>query len=222
MIGKLFVVATPIGNMKDITLRAIDTLKDVDIIFAERPRHSLRLLSHYGISKSLFLYNDRNWQKQIETALKLVKEGKNIALISDAGTPAIQDPGYRMVQYFRQKNIDVIPIPGSCASICALQASGLPTDKFVFLGFLPRSPGKKKKLLKTYGFLDATLIIYESPLRVKKTLNYINEILGEREVVIARELTKIYEEFLFGTPPTLISKAEKIKGECVILVKKSD
>ncbi len=222
MIGKLFVIATPIGNMKDITLRAIDTLKDVDVIFAERPRHSLKLFHHYGIKKPLYPYNDRNWQRQIETALKLVKDGKNIALISDAGTPAIQDPGYRMVNYFRQKNIGVVPVPGPCAFVCALQASGLPTDRFVFLGFLPRSSEKKKKILKTYGSLSVTLIIYESPLRVKKTLNDIKDSLGEREVVIVRELTKVHEEFLFGTPSQLIPKLEKIKGECVILVKKSD
>jgi 16S rRNA (cytidine1402-2'-O)-methyltransferase len=222
MIGKLFVVATPIGNMKDITLRAIDILKDVDVIFAEKPRHSLKLLSHYGISKPLYLYNDRNWQKQTKFALNLINKGENIALISDAGTPAIQDPGYRMVKYLRENNIDVIPIPGPCASICALQASGLPTDRFVFLGFLPRSSGKKKKLLKMYGSLDATLIIYESPLRVKKTLNDIEETLGEREMAVVRELTKVYEEFLLGTSSQLIPKTENIKGECIILVRKSD
>ena len=224
MSGKLYVVATPIGNLEDITIRAVNTLKSVDVIFAETPNHSLRLLRHYDIEKKIVKYNDHNYVKMIEYALNLSASGQNIALITDAGTPTIQDPGYRLVSAFRQNKIDVIPIPGASALITAISASGLPTDKFVFLGFLPKGPIKKGKILSSYD-IDATLIIYESPNRIIKTLEVICDSLGsKRDVVVGRELTKIYEEFVSGSAESVLEffrQKENIKGEFVILIKKA-
>jgi len=222
MNAKLYVVATPIGNLQDITYRAVETLKSVDVIFAENPRHSKILLSTYNIKKELVSYNDHNYQKKIPFALDIARNGKTIALITDAGTPTIQDPGYRIVKAFIENGYDVVPIPGPSAFVCALQASGLATDKFVFLGFLPKSKSKQSKLLLKYD-LDATIIIYESPNRLLKTLENIKQTLGNRYVVIAKELTKIYEEFIRGKVEDVIAKLEekKIVGEFVILIEKN-
>ena len=224
MKGKLFVVATPIGNLEDITLRAVNTLKDVDVILAENPNHSRRLLQHYDINKKLIQYNEHNEQRLIGYALELAEEGNDIGLISDAGTPTIQDPGYRLIETFLKNDIKVVPIPGVSAAIAALSASGLPTDKFLFIGFLPKGPIKKRKFLKNYD-TDATLIIYESPNRVIKTLEAICDAFGEdREIVVARELTKIYEEFIRGYAKEVLEEfksKDSIKGEFVILIKKA-
>lgn len=218
----LYVVATPIGNLKDITYRAVETLNKVDTIFAENPKHSKILLSAYNIKKELISYNDYNYQRKIPLALELAKQGKTIALITDAGTPTIQDPGYRIVKAFIENDLKVEPVPGPSALICALQASGLSTDKFIFLGFLPKSASKQSKLLLKYD-LDATIIIYESPNRIKKTLQSIKQTLGNRYVVIARELTKVYEEFIRGYIEDVITIIEekKIIGEFVILIEKN-
>ncbi len=224
MSGKLFVVATPIGNLKDITIRALEVLNSVDIIFAEMPHHSKRLLEHYNIEKKLVRYNDHNAHKMVDYAIDEVDLGKDIALITDAGTPTIQDPGYRLVHAFREKGLDVIPIPGASASITALSASGLPTDRFVFLGFLPKGPIKKRKILSQFD-MDATIILYESPNRLIKTLEAILDAFGQdRQVVVARELTKIYEEFISDSVENILevfSKRDSIKGEFVILIKKA-
>ncbi len=224
MSGKLFVIATPMGNLEDITIRAINTLKSVDIIFAENPLHSKRLLEYYGIDKKIVKYNDHNAYKMIDRAVDLSFEGKNIGLITDAGTPTIQDPGYRLVSAFREKNIDVVPIPGVSAAIAALSASGLPTDRFVFLGFLPKGHVKKRKILQSAD-IDATVILYESPNRIIKTLESICDAMGkDRTVVVAREITKMYEEFIRGTAMDILEHfkgAESIKGEFVILIKKA-
>ncbi len=222
MSAQLYVVATPIGNLQDITYRAVETLKSVDVIFAENPRHSKILLSAYNIKKELISYNDHNYQKKIPMALDIARHGKTIALITDAGTPTIQDPGYRIVKSFIENGYEVQPIPGPSAFLCALQASGLATDKFVFLGFLPKSTSKQSKLLLKYD-LDATIIIYESPNRLKKTLENVKQTLGNRYVVIAKELTKIYEEFIRGKLEDVISRLEekKIVGEFVILIEKN-
>lgn len=225
MSGKLFVIATPMGNLEDITIRAVNTLKSVDIIFAETPLHSKRLLDYYGIDKKIVKYNDHNAYKMTERAVDLAFEGKNIGLITDAGTPTIQDPGYRLVSVFREKNIDVIPIPGVSALIAALSASGLPTDRFVFLGFLPKGSVKKRKILQSAD-IDATVILYESPNRIIKTLEAVCDAMGNnRIVVVAREITKIYEEFISGTALNLLGhfkRSESIKGEFVVLIKKSE
>ncbi|MGB9755663.1 MAG: 16S rRNA (cytidine(1402)-2'-O)-methyltransferase [Desulfurella sp.] len=218
----LYVVSTPIGNLKDITYRAVEILNNVDIIFAENPRHSNILLSAYNIKKELIAYNDYNYQRKIPLALDLAKKGKKIALITDAGTPTIQDPGYRIVKTFIESGFKVEPIPGPSAIICALQASGISTDKFIFLGFLPKSGSKQSKLLLKYD-RDATIIIYESPNRLKETLKNIQQTLGNRYVVIARELTKVYEEFIRGYIEDVIKIIEekKIIGEFVVLIEKN-
>ena len=225
MNGKLYVVATPIGNMADITLRALDVLKSADIIFAESPRHSERLLSNYKIEKKIYSYNDYNAHKMIDRALDWIKSGVSIALITDAGTPTIQDPGYRLVKALREESVDVVAVPGASALIAALSVSGLPTDKFIFLGFLPKGPIKKENILKKFD-LDATIILYESPNRLIKTLTAVkNAFGGDRFIVIMREITKIYEEYMSGSVDNVILKLEakdSIKGEFVILIKKSN
>lgn len=219
----LYIVATPIGNLKDITYRAIEVLNSVDMIFAENPKHSKILLSTYNIKKDITSYNDHNYQKKIPLALNLAKQGKTIALITDAGTPTIQDPGYRLVKAFVENGLGIEPIPGPSAFVCALQASGLATDKFIFLGFLPKSLSKQSKLLLKYD-LDATIIIYESPNRLKKTLENIRQTLGNRYIVLAKELTKIYEEFIRGNIEDIIKLLEgkKIFGEYVILIERKN
>ncbi len=225
MASTLFVIATPIGNMKDITIRALETLKSVDVILAESPKHSLRLFEHYGIDpKKLIKYNDHTSLKVIPVAMELAEAGKDIGLITDAGTPTIQDPGYRIVRAFRDRGFRVVPVPGPSAIMAALSASGMPTDKFLFLGFLPRGAQRKRNILKKYD-LDATIVLYESPNRVSATLEAIADALGEnRQVVVARELTKVYEEFLEGSASelaTLFKGERKPKGEFVILIRKA-
>ncbi|WP_022670201.1 16S rRNA (cytidine(1402)-2'-O)-methyltransferase [Hippea alviniae] len=224
MSGKLFVVATPIGNLADITYRAVEVLKSVDYVLAEAPNHSRRLFEKYSIDTRLIKYNDDYYvEKIINQAITDAKNGQNIALITDAGTPTISDPGYRIVKAFRDNGLEVVPIPGVSAVITALSASGLPTDRFVFLGFLPKTSPKRRKALQEAD-IDATIVFYESPNRVLKALVDVKEALGEREVVVARELTKIHEEFLVGTVSEVIdilSKRPSIKGEFVVLVKKN-
>ncbi len=223
MSGNLFVVATPIGNMEDITLRALKTLKSVDYVLAESPHHSRRLFERYSIETKLIKFNDDyDVRDVLEKALGDLLAGLNIALISDAGTPTISDPGFRIVRACREKGIKVVPIPGPSALIAALSASGVPTDRFVFLGFLPKGSNKKKKLLKEAD-IGGTVVLYESPNRVVKTLDAVREALGERFVVVARELTKIHEEFISGHVSEVLEKLLKrpsLKGEFVILIEK--
>ncbi len=223
MSGALYVVATPIGNMEDITFRVVQTLKSVDYVLAESPHHSKRLFEKYSISTRLVKYNDDyNVKMIIEKAIDDIKNGMSIALITDAGTPTISDPGYRIVRACRENGLNVVPIPGPSALIAALSASGLPTDKFIFLGFLPKGPNKKRKTLKESD-VGGTIVLYESPNRILKTLEAIKDALGERNVVVARELTKIHEEFLFGRVSEVLEKLSSypsIKGEFVVLVEK--
>ncbi len=226
MSSTLYVIATPIGNMGDITFRAVETLRQVNAIFAESPHHSKRLFDRYGIEPQVLLrYNDHTAGRMIQKAIEFAEAGEDIGLITDAGTPTIQDPGYKLVRAFRDRGFPVVPIPGPSAAIAALSASGMPTDRFVFLGFLPKGPNKKRKVLKEYD-IDATIILYESPQRLLKTLHAIADSLGEnRIVVVAREITKIYEEFLEGKVIELIeefSNRDSIKGEFVVLVRKKD
>ena len=197
MSGKLYIVATPIGNLKDITLRAIEILKEVDIIACEDTRVAKKLLNHLGIkNKNLISYYEQVEDKVSEKLIKKLKEGKNIALISDAGTPTISDPGYRLIKKAIDLGIEIISIPGAFAGIVALTVSGLPTDKFIFLGFLPQKDKQKIEILKKYGILNTTLIIYESPHRLIKTLKVLKNIFGNCEIVLAKELTKIHETIL--------------------------
>ena len=218
MSGNLYLVATPIGNLEDITLRAIKVLKDVDIIAAEDTRHTLKLLNHLEIKKPLISYHRHNEEVKTNVLIDRLLEGKNIALVTDAGTPAISDPGEEIVKLAIQNNIEIIPIPGACALINALIVSGLSTREFSFIGFLSTIKKEKKEKLEEVKFETRTLILYEAPHKLKGTLEQIFETLGNRNIVLARELTKIHEEFIRGTVSEILDRIEEIKGEFVILV----
>ena len=221
--GKLFVVATPIGNLQDISFRAVETLKKVNCIFAEDTRTSKKLINHYGIDTKLYSYHDHSSEKEIARLLDILKDHKDVALISDAGTPTISDPGYSLIRQCINEGIDVIPIPGASALTAAISASGLPSDAFTFIGFLPTKKGRKKKISSLEN-LDMTIVLFESPHRLIKTLNQLKEALGERPIVVARELTKLYEEIIRGNFSSAIEffEAKKIKGEIVIMIGKND
>ncbi len=220
MSGTLYIVATPIGNLEDITYRAVRILGEVDLIAAEDTRHSLKLLNHFNITKSLTSYFDHNQQLKGERILNALRQGKNVALISDAGTPCISDPGYNLVRDAVAEGIPVIPIPGACAAVTALSASGLPSDHFSFAGFPPARQGKRRAFLGDIANLPGTLLLYEAPHRLEETLRDIQEVMGSRQVVVARELTKIYEQFIRGTAPEIAATLDpgKVRGEVVILI----
>jgi len=216
----LYIIATPIGNLEDITYRAVRILGEVDLIAAEDTRHSLKLLTHFGISKPLTSYFDHNQQFKGERILNALRRGKSVALISDAGTPCISDPGFQLVRDAVAENIPVVPLPGACAAIAALAASGLPTDNFTFAGFPPSRQGKRRTFLSGMCDLPGTLVLYEAPHRLIQTLSDIREVLGERQVIVARELTKIYEEFIRGSASEVITTVSEgiVRGEVVILI----
>jgi 16S rRNA (cytidine1402-2'-O)-methyltransferase len=218
--GALYIVATPIGNLEDITFRAIRTLKEVDLIAAEDTRHSRKLLTHFGISKPLTSYYDHNQQLKGQQILTALASGKNVALISDAGTPGISDPGYQLVREAVASGITVVPIPGPSAVVTALSAAGLPTDSFTFIGFLPNKPGKRQERIASLQHEARVLIFYEAPQRLAATLADLAVILGDRPAVVARELTKVHEEFVRYSLPELAEHylAAVVKGEVVILV----
>mgnify|MGYP001772951745 CR=1 FL=1 len=221
MKGKLYIVSTPIGNLEDITLRAIRILKEVDIIACEDTRVTKKLFSRYQIHKPLTTYHEHNEREKAEELLTILESGKNIALVSDAGTPGISDPGYRLVSLASEKGIGVISVPGPSAAIAALSISGLPTSSFTFLGFLPRSDKKRKKYLESVREYTQTLILYESPNRIIDTLNSIFEILGNRRVSVSREITKVFEETLRGKISNVIQilkQRERVKGEFTIIL----
>lgn len=218
MPGKLYLVATPIGNLDDITIRALNVLKEVDLIAAEDTRHTLGLLNHFEISKPLISYYKQTEKSRSEILIEKLKEGKSIAIVSDAGTPGISDPGEEIVKVAIENNIEVIPIPGACALVNALIASGLSTREFSFIGFLSTAKKEKKEKLEEIKFETRTLILYEAPHKLKGTLEQILEILGNRNIVLARELTKIHEEFIRGTVDEILSQIDEIKGEFVILI----
>ena len=222
-LGTLYVVATPLGNLKDITLRALEILKTVDWIAAEDTRHSSQLLQHYSITTPLISLHDFNEHVRSEKILLLLKEGKSLALISDAGTPLISDPGYILVSIARKNAIPVVPIPGACAAIAALSVSGLPTNLFFFEGFLPAKKSARQKRLKELCHDSFTIVFYESPHRLLETLQDMREILGvSRQAVIARELTKIHETIEAGSLGELHDKmcahSSLVRGEFVLLV----
>lgn len=220
MAGTLYIVATPIGNLEDITFRAVRILGEVDLIAAEDTRHSRKLLNHFNISKPLTSYFDHNQQFKGERILDALRQGKSVALISDAGTPCVSDPGYQLVRDAVSDGIPVIPLPGACAAVTALAGSGLPSDCFTFAGFPPSRQGKRRTFLAEMGALPGTLLLYEAPHRLEATLDDIRQVLGERQVVVARELTKIYEEFIRGTVSQVMAVVAqaKVRGEVVILV----
>jgi 16S rRNA (cytidine1402-2'-O)-methyltransferase len=218
--GKLYLVATPLGNLEDITYRALRILAEVDLIAAEDTRHTLKLLNHFEIKRkmvSYFLHNERERTGEI---IDKLLSGTNVALVSDAGMPGISDPGYMLVAEAVKKGITVVPIPGASAVITALAASGLPTDSFWFEGFLPRKAKERAAILAELAQVKGTIVIYEAPHRLGITVKHIYEVLGDREAVLARELTKIHEEFIRGTLAEIITWIEKntLKGEFTLLI----
>ncbi|HXV49649.1 MAG TPA: 16S rRNA (cytidine(1402)-2'-O)-methyltransferase [Candidatus Binatia bacterium] len=220
MAGILYIVPTPIGNLEDITLRALRVLKEVDLIAAEDTRHTRHLLTHYGITTALTSYHEHNERKKSLSLVERMQKGANIALVSDAGTPAISDPGFRLVVEAIGAQIQVVPLPGASALATVLSAGGLPTDRIAFEGFLPAKKQERRAKLGALRGQSATLVFYEAPHRLKETLNDMLEIFGDRDIVIAREVTKVHEEFLRGSVRDLISRlAEReLRGEITILV----
>lgn len=218
MSGNLYLVATPIGNLEDITLRALKILKEVDLIAAEDTRNTLKLLNHFGISKPLISYHRHNEEIKCDNLITKLQDGENIAIVSDAGTPGISDPGEIIVKKAIENNIKIIPIPGACAAINALICSGLDTRQFTFLGFLPLNKKLRKEKLEEIKNKKDTVILYEAPHKLKNTLQDLKNILDNRQVVLARELTKIHEEFIYGTIDEIIEKADNLKGEMIILI----
>ena len=221
--GKLFIVSTPIGNLEDITYRAVDTLKNVDLILAEDTRHSSKLISHFQISKKLIAFHDHNEKSQYMKIIEKLKDGLNIALISDAGTPLINDPGFNLVRSAKQENINVVPIPGASSPIAALSASGLPADSFTFLGFVPTKDSDRINFLEKLKYSSGTSIFFESPSRILKTTTLIKEIFGpKRNVCLAKEISKIHETIITGDIDEIIHYLEESsdhqKGEFVVLV----
>jgi 16S rRNA (cytidine1402-2'-O)-methyltransferase len=218
--GSLYIVSTPIGNREDITLRALRILKEVDLIAAEDTRHTILLLRHFGIQTPLTSYFEGNEFKKKEFILSKLKQGHRVALVSDAGTPGISDPGFRLIQTAIENQIPIIPIPGPSAVITALSVSGLPTDAFLFKGFFPHKSKKKRDLLTQLEDVRETLIFYESPHRLSETLNDIFDILGDREMVLTRELTKVYEEVIRGKVSEIQTQIgeRKLKGEITLVI----
>ena len=221
MQGKLYVVATPIGNLEDITIRALNILKEVDLIAAEDTRHTLGLLNYFGIKKPLFSYYKEVENDKAPLLIDKLKEGQNIALVSDAGTPGISDPGQVVIKRCIEENIEVVPIPGAVAFVNALIASGLDTSHFEFVGFLPANKTEKKKALEELQYNTNTLIFYEAPHKLELTIDTMIEVFGERSIVLAKELTKIHETFIRGNLSTIKEQIVDYKGEFVVLVEGS-
>ena len=218
MKGKLYLVATPIGNLEDITLRALRILKEVDLIAAEDTRHTLGLLNHFEISKPLISYYKQNEKTKSEILIQKLLEGKNVAVVSDAGTPGISDPGEEIVKVAIENGVEIIPVPGACAFVNALIASGLSSKEFAFVGFLSAAKKEKRDKLEEIKYETRTMIFYEAPHKLKGTLEEMLDILGDRNIVLARELTKIHEEFIRDRISNILARIENIKGEFVILV----
>ena len=217
MAGKLFLIATPIGNLGDITYRAVEVLKEVDIIAAEDTRHSLKLLNYLGISKPMISYHRHNEDSKTDELIKILKDDKNIGLITDAGTPGISDPGEELVKAAIKENITVVPIPGACALINALIASGLDTKEFAFYGFLPLDKKLRDEKFEDIKNQNKTIIFYEAPHRLEKTLKEMIDKFGDIEIVIAKELTKIHENYIRGKISDILFNLNDIKGEYIIL-----
>jgi 16S rRNA (cytidine1402-2'-O)-methyltransferase len=223
--GTLFLVATPIGNLEDISPRALRVLREADFIACEDTRHTSRLLTRYGIDTPKKSYHEFNEEKRTREWMQKLSEGMHIALVSDSGTPLLSDPGYEIVSACRREGIRVVPIPGPNAAIAALVGSGLPTDSFFFAGFPPARSSQRKRRLEELATVPATLIFYEAPHRILGSLADMVSVLGPRRATVARELTKVHEEFLYGTLPELLDllgSREKIQGECVVVVERGN
>jgi len=220
MLGKLYLVATPIGNLNDMTFRAVETLKSVGVIACEDTRHTRKLLTHFGISNKLVSYHEHNETERAEDLIKLLMKGESVAVVSDAGTPGISDPSFRIVERAIEAGVEVVPIPGASAFVNAVAASGLPTDSIFFAGFLPSKKGERRKRFLELADIPATIIFYESPRRIAAALIDAADVLGDRPAVVAREITKLHEEFSRGTLSELHSKfsSATVKGEIVLLI----
>jgi len=219
--GNLYIVATPIGNMEDITLRALKILAKVDIIAAEDTRHTGRLLAHHKIKGHLISCQEHNERERTNSLIKKLKKGSSVALVSNAGTPSVSDPGYHLIKEAIAKGISVIPIPGVSAAITALSVAGMPVDSFVFIGFLARKKGKRLQQITEIIDEPRTIVLYESPRRIVTLLEEILDVMGDRYAVLSREMTKLYEEFIRGRLSEIISRLKKrpaVKGECTLLV----
>ncbi len=218
--GTLYLVATPIGNLEDITLRALRVLKECDVVAAEDTRRSGQLLKHLGLSKPLLSYFQFNEARRSEEIIARLHRGEKVALVTDAGSPGISDPGERVVKAAIAAGLRVEAVPGACALVAGLTASGLPTEEFHFIGFLPHKSGQRRNRLESLKTLPGTLVLYESPYRIEKLLGELTEVFPERSVVLGRELTKKFEEFLRGSPAELLAAAKQrgLKGEFVVLI----
>jgi 16S rRNA (cytidine1402-2'-O)-methyltransferase len=225
MPGTLYIVATPIGNLEDITARGLRVLREVDLIACEDTRHTRKLLNHFGIQTKTISYHEHNERERADELCKLLQAGKSVAIVSDAGTPLISDPGFRIVALAIQENISVVPVPGPTAFVTALSAAGLACDQFFFAGFLPpRAPARRVRLEELRS-ISTTLVFYEAPHRIAATMRDALEVLGDREAVIARELTKIHEEFARGKLSQLVEKFSdraKSRGEIVLIISAAD
>jgi 16S rRNA (cytidine1402-2'-O)-methyltransferase len=218
--GTLYLVATPIGNLEDITLRALRTLKECDAVAAEDTRRTGLLLRHFGLSKPMFSYFQFNEAKRSEEIIERLRRGEKVALVTDAGSPGISDPGERVVKAAIGAGLRVEAVPGPCALVAALTASGLPTGEFHFIGFLPHKSGQRRRTLEELQTVPGTLVFYESPHRLERLLGELAELFAGRQIVVARELTKKFEEFLRGTPAELLEAARNrsLRGEFVVMV----
>jgi len=222
-VGTLYLVATPIGNLDDITLRALHILESVPLIAAEDTRHTMKLLTHFGLRRQMISLHAQNEARQLQTIVARLEQ-HDIALVSDAGTPALSDPGVRLVSAAVAAGYPVVPIPGPSAVLAALVSSGLPTNQFTFLGFLPRKRGELERLIRETAQAKRSFVFFESPHRIVKTLDIMASALGPRSLVVAREITKLHEEFLRGTPATLLEHFAKSppRGELTVVVAGSD
>jgi 16S rRNA (cytidine1402-2'-O)-methyltransferase len=218
--GTLYLVATPIGNIEDITLRALRVLRECDIIAAEDTRHTGQLLKRFEIARPMISYFAFNEARRSEEIIERLRRGEKVALVTDAGSPGVSDPGERVVRAARAAGFRVEPVPGPCALVAALTASGLPTDEFHFVGFLPHKSGQRRRQLENLKAIPGTLVLYESPYRIEKLLGELNEVFPANTIVLARELTKKFEEFIRGTPAELLALAARrsLKGEFVVLI----
>ncbi|MBI4713057.1 MAG: 16S rRNA (cytidine(1402)-2'-O)-methyltransferase [Planctomycetes bacterium] len=224
MTGTLYLVSTPIGNLEDITLRALRILKEVDRIACEDTRITHRLLEHYHIAKPLISYFEHNKSSRSKQVIETLQGGENVALVSNAGTPLVSDPGYELVRQAIANNINVVAIPGASAVLGALAVAGLPTDRFVFEGFLPLKTSKRKKRLAALRDEKRTIVLYESPYRIHKTLEQLKPVIGNRTIALTRELTKFYEEIIRGTVDEIIEalQGKKVKGEITLVISGCD
>jgi len=220
MAGKLYIVASPIGNMDDITLRALKVLKDVSYILSEDTRENHKLINHFEIQKSQISYRDQNHASVLVKIIDLLENDNDLAILSDRGTPLISDPGFKLVREVINKGFEVVSIPGASSVIASLVVSGLPTDKFTFLGFLPRTESQRVKIIHKFGELDSTLIFFESPYRILKLLKEVKSTLGDRDVCVVKELTKLHEEIYRFNLRDMDSVKIDLRGEFVVLVSK--